>query len=49
MISISDLQKQIENVTTVEELENIFKSYMGKDGILTAEFKRLATLPIEEK
>lgn len=49
MISISEVQKQIENIHSLDELENFFKSYMGKDGILTGEFKRLATMSLEEK
>ncbi len=40
---------EIENITTLEELESLRQHLLGKDGLITKEMKGLSTLSIDKK
>ena len=46
---VSDLIKSIDGIATLDELEQKRIEYLGKSGVLTGEFKKLAGLDGEEK
>ena len=46
---MTELIENINNATSLEELENLRIDTLGKKGILTLEFAKMKTIPNEEK
>lgn len=49
MIDLENAYMQISQTKTVHELLNVKASFVGKNGILTEEFKKMKDLPLDEK
>lgn len=49
MIDSKQILKELENIHTLEALEEFFQKYLGKQGTLTLAFKEMASLSPEEK
>ncbi|MFH1825203.1 MAG: phenylalanine--tRNA ligase subunit alpha [Candidatus Firestonebacteria bacterium] len=46
---LKDIQNDIENIISIDELEKIRIKYIGRNGILTQYFSELKDLPLEER
>ncbi|MCF7835274.1 phenylalanine--tRNA ligase subunit alpha [Candidatus Gracilibacteria bacterium] len=49
MLETAKILKEIDGAKNLKELEIVFDKYLGKKGLLNEEFKKMATLSIEEK
>jgi len=45
----SDLQQKISAATSEEDLTNLWREYLGKNGIITQNLKDIKNLPVEER
>jgi len=48
-MNLEEILERIEKIENIDQLEEIKKEYLGKKWIITAEFKNLKNLSLEEK